>query len=416
MGSTGHSRRQLLKGGAALAGLALAGVRSASAAQPATGTMPDPGLYDPNFTEKFWEEKSAHPEGRRSPLSEQLGILTPNRVTFTTNHRNLTPNINAREHTLLVHGLVDRPMTFTMEDLRRLPSVSRVHYVACAGQSYLGLGARKNPGKTVDQTHGGAFCSDWTGVLLSTVLDMVGVQKGANWMVAESVDVKKHAMDIPVAKGMDDAILAYGQNGDLINPEQGYPLRLIVPGFEGTRNVKWLGRIKVTDRPYWTYYENSAYLNLKTDGKARNFQYEMEPGGVITFPSGAQQLPGPGFYEIRGLAWSGGGAVHRVEISADGGRTWKDSRLNGPVHRKAFTMFTLPWKWDGQEAVLLSRTTDDTGDIQPSLAELTKIWRVTPDYWQTSTNWIQHYNAIQPWRIDREGMVTNGMFHPSNNT
>ena len=418
MSSTGNKRRQFLKGGAALAGLALAGVRPASAATPAEGPMAsgtDPGFWDPNFTEKLWG--SEHPDGRSTPIGEQLGIITPAEKHFATNHRNPTPNINAHEHAFLIHGMVNHPMIFTMADLRRLPSVSRIHYLACAGNGgSLHIDQRRNAGKTVQQCWGDTACSEWTGVLVSTVLKMVGVQPGGNWLVAESVDAKKHTMTVPLEKGMDDAILAYGQNGAPVRPEQGYPLRLVVPGFEGTRNIKWLGRIKVTDQPYWSHYESVSYANVKPfDGKSRNFQFEMEPGGVITFPSGAQQLQGPGLYEISGLAWSGGGSVQRVEITIDGGKTWKDAQLQTPILRKAHTRFRLPWKWDGQEAVLMSRTTDDNGDIQPTLAQLSKIWHVTPDFWLESNETVQHFNALQPWRIDREGKVTNGMWHPSNN-
>jgi sulfane dehydrogenase subunit SoxC len=255
-------------------------------------------------------------------------------------------------------------------------------------------------------------------VPLSAVLEMVGVQKGATWMVAEGTGAKKHSADIPLAKALNDpspAMLAYGQNGEPVRPEQGYPLRLITPGFEGMRNVKGLQRIKITDRPYWTYYENVAYNNLKTDGKARNFQYEMEPSSIITFPSGEQKLPGPGFYEIRGLAWSGGGSVHRVEVSTNGGKTWKDAELQLPIHRIAFTAFRLPWKWDGQETVITSRCTDENGDIQPSLPEFSKIWNVPPDYWQKSNNRVQHFNAWVPWKIYPDGRVKDWMWDPSNN-
>jgi sulfane dehydrogenase subunit SoxC len=304
---------------------------------------------------------------------------------------------------------------FTMDDLKRLPSVSRIHYVACAGQINLGLGSRLNA-KTVQQTHGLTGCSVWTGVLLSTVLEMAGVQKGGEWISSESVDAKKHAMSLPMEVAMRDVILAYSQNGGPVRPELGYPLKMVVPGSEGTRNIKWLRRIKVVDQPQMTNYEIKCYANWqKSDGKGRWMQVEMEPGGVITYPSGAQQLSGRGFYEIRGIAWSGGGAVHRVEVSTDGGRTWKDAQLHAPVVSKAHTWFTLPWNWDGKEAVLMSRTTDEKGDIQPALSELTKIWKVTPNYWTTSTNRIQHFNGIQPWRVDTDGKVTNGMFHPSNN-
>jgi sulfane dehydrogenase subunit SoxC len=418
MSSTGQNRRQFLKGGAALAGLALAGARSVSAAENIP--LPWNSTDDMDLTwgknpDPFWPADSEYSEGGTRNLADQQGILTPSNKHFRANHRSATPNINIRNHRFMVHGMVDRPLVFTMDDLKRLPSVSRVHYVACAGQSYLGLGSRLNA-KTVQQTHGLTGCSEWTGVLLSTVLDMAGVQTGGNWLSAESVDAKKHAMTIPLEIGMRDVMLAWGQNGGPVRPELGYPLKLVVPGSEGTRNIKWLRRIKVVDQPQMTNYEIKCYANWqKADGKGRWFQFEMEPGGVILTPSGEQQLHGAGFYEISGIAWSGGGYVRRVEVSLDGGKSWKDAQLQEPIHRKAHTRFRYGWNWDGKEAALMSRTTDENGDIQPTLAELTKIWRVTPQYWLESSNRIQHFNGIQPWRVGLDGHVTNGMFHSSNN-
>jgi len=421
------NRRQFLTGaakGTALAGLTLGGIRSASAqTSPYYALTKTParrmgaGYFDPgrgDVQPEFWGDE--YPEGRKTPLGDSLGIITPNREMFVANHQAPTPNIDARKHTLLIHGLVDRPMVFTMDDLKRLPSVSRVHYLACAGNGgAIGLAMRRRY-TTVQQMYGWAGCAEWTGVPLSTVLNMVGVQKEAKWIVPESVDGKKWSMSSPLAKAYDDAMLIYGQNGELLSPGNGYPLRLLVPGFEGTRNIKWLRKLKLTDQPAMSKHEINVYSNLKNDGKARWYQFAMEVGGIITFPSAAQKLPGPASYEISGVAWSGGGSIHRVEVSVDGGRTWKDAQLQAPVLRKAFTRFRLPWRWDGQEAVLMSRSTDDTGDIQPSLAEFSKIWRVTPDAWLTSVGTVQHFNATQPWRIDRDGNVTNGMWHPSNNT
>ena len=334
MKATGHNRRQFLKGsGAAAAGVALAGIRPASAQtapqaaprmparrRPVTagyaGSDPDAaaGYYDPSLgpnQPEWWPADSAWPpdsvrggasalrEWSGTPQEDLVGVITPNHLMFYVTHRDLVPNLDARKHRLLIHGLVDRPLMFTMDDLKRLPSVTRVHYVACAANGGgIGFSSRNASDRKSSRICGSTGCCEWTGVLLSTVLEMVVVQKGSNWMVADSSDMKKHSMDIPLAKAMDDAILAYGQNGEPLTPGHGYPLRLIVPGFEGTRNVKWLRRIKLTDRPYWTYYENVAYSNLKPDGKARNFQYEMEVGSIITFPSGEQRLPGPGMYEI----------------------------------------------------------------------------------------------------------------------
>jgi sulfane dehydrogenase subunit SoxC len=400
-------RRQFLKR-AALAGVALEGARSASA--QTAGDTPDLTWgANPN---PFWGAASEHIGGtveRSTPLADIYGIITPSELHFSINHENLTPNINAHKHRLLIHGMVDRPLIFTMEELKRLPSVSRVHYIACGGNSYLGLDSRKNPPKTVLESHGKTSCSEWTGVTLSTLLNAVGVQKGGNWLIAESADVKRHAMSIPLAKAMDDALLVYGQNGGPIRPEQGYPLRLLLPGWEGIRNVKWLRRLQVVDQPYFSRYEVGTYTNVMPDG-VRLFLFDAAPGSVITYPSGQHHLPGPGLYNITGLAWSGGGAVHKVEISVDSGRTWKNAQLQEPIFRKAHTRFQMAWKWNGQETVIQSRCTDEKGDIQPTVAELTKIWNVTPDYWQTTTNNIHDFNAVQPWRVDREGNIHNAMF------
>ncbi|MBI3940394.1 MAG: sulfite dehydrogenase [Acidobacteria bacterium] len=342
-----------------------------------------------------------------TPLQDLTGIITPAPLHFVVSHAYGTPpDIDPRQHRLLIHGMVDRPLIFTLDELKRLPSVSRVHFLQCAGSSNLGLDQRKSA-KTVQETHGKTSCSEWTGVLLSLLLKEAGVQKGASWLVAEGGETKRHMISIPLGKGMDDALVVYGQNGEAVRPEQGYPLRLLAPGFEGVRNVKWLRRIKVVDRPYMSKWESTVYTNVRPDGKARWFQFELEPNSVITFPSGEQRLPGRGFHEVSGLAWSGGGAIRRVEVSADGGRSWKDAQVQEPIHRMAHTRFRFPWTWNGEEVVLQSRCTDEWGAVQPTLAELEKLWGVNHDYWLTTINRIQHFNAIQPWKVARDGSVHN---------
>jgi sulfane dehydrogenase subunit SoxC len=326
--------------------------------------------------------------------------------------------------------------------LKRFPSVSRIHFLQCAGAvagtrasihiqmfyqdpgqwralvrdpNATGLSAlMKNPDAIALPSLGAMYwktsCSEWTGVPLSVLLKEACVKKGASWVVAEGAETEKHTRSIPMNKAMADVIVAYGQNGEPVRPEQGYPLRLLVPGFEGNINVKWLRRIKVVDQPYMTISESTWYAALRPDGKGRWFQFEMPPHSVITFPSVGQQLSGRGFYEIRGLAWSGGGAIRRVEVSTDGGRSYKDAQLQEPVLRIAHTRFRFPWHWDGQEAVLQSRCTDELGQVQPTLAELSRIWGVNLDYWQSTTNYINHFNPIQPWKVTREGSVHNALF------
>ncbi|MBI4458728.1 MAG: molybdopterin-dependent oxidoreductase, partial [Acidobacteria bacterium] len=276
-------------------------------------------------------------------------------------------------------------------------SVSRIHFLECGGNTY-GNDMRQ---KTIQETHGWTSCSEWTGVPLSLLLKEVGVKKGANWLVAEGAEAGKLTKSIPLEKALADVLLAYGQNGEALRPEQGYPLRLVVPGFVGLNNVKWLRRIKLVDQFYMTKFESSGYANMMRDGKARR-HFEMGPKSVITRPSGGQRLPGRGFYEITGLAWSGWGAIRRVEVSADGGRTWKDAELQEPVHRMAHTRFRLSWNWDGEEAMLQSRCTDDQGGVQPTFAEMETI-RLN------SGRAGLGMNAIFSWKVTREGSVQNAM-------
>jgi sulfane dehydrogenase subunit SoxC len=292
--------------------------------------------------------------------------------------------------------MVDRPVILTMEEIRRLPSASRILFLECQGNSLTEW--RTPTAKSVDGTHGQTSCSEWTGVPLSLLLREAGVQKNAAWILAEGADATGNERSIPMAKAMDDVLVAYGQNGEAMRPENGYPLRLIVPGWTGNTNVKWLRRITVVDRPYLTRMDGVGQPTLTSDGKARQLQFVMEAKSVITFPSGHQQLPGPGFYEIRGLAWSGRGLVHRVEVSTDGGKTWRDAGLQAPVLRCAHTRFRLDWRWDGREAVLQSRCTDETGYLQPTLVELVRV---------RGLNSIYFNNAIQSWRVAADGSVHN---------
>jgi sulfane dehydrogenase subunit SoxC len=244
---------------------------------------------------------------------------------------------------------------------------------------------------------------------VSLLLKEAGVQPGAKWIVAEGAERGKHSKSIPIEKAMDDMLVAYGQNGEAVRPEQGYPLRLLVPGWEGINNVKWLRRIKVTAEPVMAMRETTKYPSLRLDGKARWFQSQLGPKSLITRPSGGQKLPGPGFYEISGLAWSGGGAITRVEVSTDGGRTWRDAEFQGPVYPKAHARFGFAWEWDGQEAILQSRSTDDQGEAQPTVAEIAAFWRVQPDFLEETGTVVGHFNAIQPWKVNRDGSVQNAI-------
>ena len=245
-------------------------------------------------------------------------------------------------------------------------------------------------------------CAEWTGVLLSVLLKEAGVKAGASWFVAEGAEEVKGASSMPLAKAMDDVLVCYGMNGEAVRPQQGFPLRLMVPGFEGIFSTKYLRRIKVVDRYYMNYND---YGHMDQDHKETALGYQIGPKSVITFPSGSQQLPGRGFYEVSGLAWSGGGAIRKVEVSTDGGKRWNNAEIKGTAHRMAHTRFGYKWNWDGQETELLSRCTDELGQVQPSRAQIAKYWNKPFD--QTfSVPGLD--NSIQPWRIASDGSVQNG--------
>ena len=381
-------RREFLKRGAALAGgLSLGAAESAIGQAPA----PEPENMIMGTTElgaygkrSRFETSVRIPHGGRpspdafgldfhiaAPLQESVGVITPSSLHYVgTTRGSFVPDINPEDHRLMIHGMVDRPLIFTLEELKRLPSVTRLHFIECAGNR----SNRRH--KTVQETHGMTSCAEWTGVLLSTLLNEAGVQEDGDWIVAEGVEEVKGASSIPMSKAMEDCLICYGMNGEAVRPQQGYPLRLLVPGFEGILSVKWLRRIKVVDQFYMTYND---YGHLHQDSDTAALGMQIGPKSVITFPSGEQQLPGPGFYEISGLAWSGGGAVTKVEVSTDGGRNWMDAEIRGTAHRMAHTRFSFQWNWDGNECELQSRCTDELGSIQPSRAQIAEFWNQPPD-------------------------------------
>ena len=421
-------RRRFLKNGAALAGLAVGAIQPASGqdagaekteAHPkdlhaygersrfeSSARLGAMGLYDPapsGYHRDF---------GFRTPTQDSIGIITPASLHFVIAHGYEPPDIDPNEHRLLIHGMVDHPLIFTLDELKRLPSVTRIHFLECNADSAPSgpTGAfRTAPGATAQDTHGFTSCSVWTGVPLSILLKQAGVQAGATWIVGEGSEKGKHTKSIPIEKAMDDVLVAYGQNGEALRPQQGYPMRLLVPGWEGINNVKWLRRIKVVNEPYMGMWESTKYPSLRMDGLSRWFQFEMGPRSVITRPSGGQKLPAPGFYEISGLAWSGGGVIRKVEVSTDGGNTWKEAEIQGPVNPKAHTRFGFAWNWNGEETVLQSRCTDERGETQPTPVELAKFWRVEPEFFRTTGTIPGHFNAIQPWKINRDGSVQNAL-------
>jgi sulfane dehydrogenase subunit SoxC len=330
-----------------------------------------------------------------TPLAEQIGNITASGLHYERHHAGI-PAIDPSRHSLIVHGLVDQPKRFSMADLKRLPRVTKRHFIECSGNSggaYQGL-----PMKTVQISHGLLSTSEWTGVPFAVLAREVGIGKGASWVLAEGADAAVMTRSIPMEKMMRDGILAYGQNGEAIRPEQGYPLRLLLPGFEGNTHIKWLRRLQVSDKPFMTREETSKYTDLMANGIARQFVFTMEAKSVIAFPSGDMRLPGPGFYDIGGFAWSGRGRVKSVQVSTDAGATWQNAALSEPPEPMCTVRFSLPWRWDGKPVTLQSRCIDETGYTQPSHADLVRARGV---------NFYYHYNAIYPWSIAADGSVTH---------
>ena len=332
----------------------------------------------------------------RTPIQNLHGIITPNGLHFERHHAGV-PDINPDQHRLVVHGLVDRPMIFSMENIMRFPSESKIYFMECSGNSAAEL--KRSANNTAQQIHGLISCCEWTGVRVSTLLQECGIKPQATWVLAEGADGAAMTRSIPLSKMLDDAILAYAQNGEMLRAEQGYPLRLFLPSYEGNMSIKWLRRLKLGTEPWQTREETSAYTDLRENGKALQFTFKMEVKSVITQPSGMMKLKSKGFYEISGIAWSGNGKIRRVEVSTDAGKTWEEAMLQEPVMDKSLVRFRYPWVWDGAPAVLMSRAVDASGDVQPTMEALLKI---------KSANTFYHNNAIQPWRVAANGEVTNG--------
>ena len=394
------SRRRLLQIGVAAGGSLLAG-RSAWAADAGPRTLGTPlgpyGERSPFEKAVRFRRESRTPETGSSftPLQDSVGTLTPSALHYERHHAGI-PSIDPAEHRLVIHGLVERPLSLSMADIRRLPSVTRTLVVECGGNSASEWAA--TTGADVQRSYGMVSCSEWTGVPLALLLAEVGVRPGAAWVIAEGADACRMERSIPLSKALDNALLAYGQNGEAMRPAQGYPLRLINPGWEGNTNVKWLRSLRITNQAYMARDETSKYSDLMPDGKARIFTYQMEAKSVITFPSGGQTLPGPGPYELTGLAWSGRGLIERVEVTTDEGRTWQRALLQEPRLPIALTRFRLPWKFDGREAVIASRAIDESGYVQPTREALIAV---------RGTNSTYHFNGIKFWKVRADGTVTN---------
>lgn len=332
-----------------------------------------------------------------SPLQSQFGIVTANGLHFERHHQGWW-DIDPTQHRLMLNGLLKRNMVFTVDELMRLSSVSRFHFIECGANTGMEWGNVAVP--TVQYTHGMLSCSEFTGVPLITLLEMAGADlKAGKFVLAEGADGSSMTRTIPMSLiRSGEVLVAYGQNGEMLRPEQGYPLRLIVPGVQGVSWVKYLRRIELGDQPYGTKDETLHYIDLMPDGTHRQYTSMQECKSVVTTPSGGQQLLAKGFYNITGLAWSGRGKVKKVDVSVDGGRSWRTARLESPVLSKCLTRFNLDWVWNGQPALVQSRATDDTGYVQPSTRQLREV---------RGTRSIYHNNAVQTWQVDESGEVRN---------
>ena len=334
--------------------------------------------------------------GSLTPLQDLDGTITPSALHFERHHAGI-PDIDPTEHRLFLGGLVDRPLVYSVAELRRMPAVTHSYFVECSGNGRVKW-SPPAPETDAQAAFGMTSCSEWTGVPLSVLLREAGVRAEASWLVAEGADACRMTRSVPLEKALDDALIAYGQNGEALRPAQGYPLRLLVPGWEGNISIKWLRRVHLVEGSYLTREETSKYTDLMPNGEARQYTFTMDAKSVITRPSGGQQLDGPGFHQISGLAWSGRGRVARVEVSTDGGRSWATAQLQDPVLPLSHTRFRFDWRWDGTETTLASRCIDETGDVQPARAALMAVRGAASSY---------HNNAIQGWRVRANGAVEN---------
>jgi len=412
------NRRALLGQGIAIAGaMGAAGTVTGAAAEPLKdepwslefGSVTPP-VQTPSRFEKDVVRTLSNPNGEfrnshaRTPHHLLNGTITPNGVAFGINHCGI-PDIDPAKHKLVIHGMVRQPLEFTLETLSRYPLVTRPAFLECAGNS-APMFSNQPMQVTAQAIHGLVFNAEWTGVPLSTLLDEAGIDRSAKWLVAEGADGQMLDRSVPVKKAYDDALVAIYQNGEHLMPGNGYPMRLLLPGYQGNMNVKFLRRIKVIDQPAYTFFETKNYSQVLPGGKTWRFHFLMEVKSFITTPSFGHSLKGPGFYAISGVAYSGGGRIAKVMVSADGGKSWGDAALQGPIYQKAFTRFVMPWRWDGQPAILQSRAWDDAGNVQPLRAEFVAARGETKQPVATPLAFPnQHYNSLTSWGVDSKGEI-----------
>lgn len=405
------SRRTLLAGAIGAVSASLLDNASTLGAQANALTSPPGTLDDPGKTQGHIPtelgERSAfeHPRRRvnrpapsgesETPLQDLFGTITPADLHFERHHGGV-PIIDPARYTLLIHGLVERPLKFTLADLKRFPAVSRVHFIECSGNGYRGFQTTTmKRDATPSWIDGLLSTSEWTGVPLATLFREAGARREAKWFLAEGSDAAHMTRSIPVEKALDDAMIVYAQNGEAIRPEQGYPARLLLPGWEGNSQVKWIKRIELAEKPFMTREETSKYTDPLANGTARMFSFVMDAKSLITFPAFPATV-GKGWCVITGLAWSGRGKIRRVEVSTDGGSTWTNAELQAPILSKCTTRFRHAWKYDGGEALLMSRAIDETGYVQPTRAQLVAARGAGTFY---------HMNSIRGWKVERGGKV-----------
>jgi sulfane dehydrogenase subunit SoxC len=334
----------------------------------------------------------------KAPLGKLVGTITPTDLHYERSHSG-NPDLDPAKHRLLVHGMTREQLVFTVDDLMRMPSITRTIFIECTGNGWENW-KQADPNLTVQNTHGLVSTNEWTGVPLRFLMDLVGKDRRSTWMLAEGADAAGVDRSIPLTEEiMDEVFIAYGQNGEPLRPAHGFPIRLITPGLEGNLHIKWLRRLKFGDQPWMTRWETDRYTQLLANGKAMQFQLRMETNSVITSPSGMMDIR-PGYHRITGLAWSGHGKVAKVEISTDEGKTWKQARLSQPVLPKAQTRFQMDWVWDGKPTNIVSRSTDEKGNIQPDRKSFTA---------KMGTNALFHYDAQQTWSINGDGRVRNAL-------
>src|ERR1700758_660413 len=411
-------RRALLRGGSAIAGaLATAPALATSAAAEPLADGPwslevgtaIPSYQVPSRFEKTVVRSVDNPDNvprnsrARTPHHLLQGIITPNGLHFTICHGGV-PDIDPGQHKLVIHGLVKRPLVFTVESLARYPQTSRIGFVECGGNS-APMFSNEPLQENVQALHGLASCAEWTGVLLSTLLEETGIDPAAKWIVAEGADAPHLSRSVPVAKALDDAMIALYQNGERIQPGQGYPMRLWLPGYEGNMNIKYLRRVQVTDQPGMTYYESKIYSDPLPNGKDTQFYFVNEVKSFITSPSPGLNLREPGIYEVTGIAYSGSGRIEKVMVSADGGKSWAQAALMEPRLPKAFTRFSLPWRWDGGPAILQSRAWDESGAVQPTRAQFVAARGQTTKPPPVGGFPGHHANTITSWGVDAKGEI-----------